>query len=312
MWTFGEIGPALGKKHKLVSGLAQRGGERGTDPTPYMEQLVADELRVSPQWWSTAKAGRERPGRRDYVRETHLRALASYFHLDANHYLGPEAWRVYTPEVTVEQLELRLLEIGYGGQTYMRPGSQRAIDSLLALLRTDFGMTRQGITVVMARDLGLGGPTRATGVVDELMEQEEESRSLFAPGDAIAVGLEASRGWHAVLLQATDSTVAPHFTLRCVAPSYRHPSTEWSPGELLPMQPDGKGRPGLKLGKDPGLVDLIAILTRGEPLPLPFVVPKEPRFHVVDPGAELQRIRGALAGFPAHSRRVLHAPMRVA
>lgn len=313
-WSFGEIGPALGEKHKLITDAAQRGGELGDAPGAYLEKVIAAEIGVSPQRWANAKAGRERPEHLDYVHASTLRALAKYFHLDADDYLGPEAWLAYTPAVTTDELEQRLREVGYGHLSFMGAtgGASRPADGLLAWLCAEHRMTRQGISVSLARELDpRDGTTRATGIVDEVMEEEEESAALFHARDRIAVRLDAGRDWHVVLLQLTDAISPPHFTLHCLLPSYRHPATELAKGLPLPALPDRQGRPGFGLGVDPGLVDLIAIVTRGSPLALPFTAPSDPRFHVVDVGPELQRIKGALNALPATSLRVLHAPLRV-
>lgn len=313
-WSFGEIGPALGEKHKLISDAAQRGGELGDAPAAYLEKVIAAEIGMGAQRWSNAKNGKERPDHPDYVHASHLRALAKYFHLDADHYFGPEAWLAYTPATTTDELEQRLLDVGYGHLSYTRSqGALRPADSLLAWLRAEHQMTRQGISVSMAREIDRGNEsTRATGIVDEVMEAEEQSAALFRAHDRLVVQLDAGSGWHVVLLQLTDAIKPPHFTLRCLLPSYRHPATELANGMPLPVLPDTQGRPGFGLGADPGLVDLIAIVTRGSPLALPFAVPGDPRFHVVDAGPELQRIKGALNALPAPSLRVLHAPLRVA
>jgi hypothetical protein len=312
-WSFGEIGPALGEKHKLITDAAQRGGELGDAPGAYLEKVIAAEIGVSPQRWANAKAGRERPEHLDYVHASTLRALAKYFNLDADHYLGPEAWLAYTPAITTDELEQRLLDVGYGHFLAMRTqGELRPADSLLAWLRTEHQMTRQGISVSVAREIDQGSePTRATGIVDEVMEEEEQSAALFRAHDRLVIQLDAGKGWHVVLLQLTDALTPPHFTLRCLLPSYRHPGTELANGVHLPALTDRQGRPGFGLGADPGFVDLIAIVTRGSPLALPFTVSSDARFHVVDVGPELQRIKGALNALPATSLRVLHSPLRV-
>lgn len=312
-WSFEELGTTLGEKHRLVTTAAQRGGELGNALAPYAERLVADELGVTAPWWANARAGRVRPKHNDYVYASHLRALAKYFHLDADHYFGPDAWLAYTPEVTVAEFEKQLLEVGYGGLSFMRAADLRPADSLLAWLRTQHEMTRTGISVTAAREFGgQSTPTRAVGVMDEVTEEEEESIALFRPGDRIKVALTASKGWHVVLLQLTDAIKPPFFALHCLAPSYRNPETSLSGGTSLPTLADTKGRLGFGLGSEPGRVDLIAILTRDEPLHLPFAVPESPAFHVIDPGQELQHVKGALNRLPAHARRVLHGPLRVA
>ena len=242
-----------------------------------------------------------------------MRSLAKYFRLDADHYFGPDAWLAYTPDVTVADVEKQLLEVGYGGLSFMRAANPRPADSLLAWLRTEHEMTRTGISVAVAREIGgQSTPTRAVGVMDEVAEEEEASIALFHPGDRITVGVSADKGWHAVLLQLTDAIKPPFFTLHCLAPSYRNPVTALSVGALLPTLADSKGRPGFGLGSEPGRIDLIAILTRDEPLQLPFAVPTSPTFRVVDLGAEFQHLKGALNRLPKHTRRVLHAPLRVA
>ena len=312
-WSFSDIGPVLGEKYKLVKDAAQLGGELGDAPWAYRDQSVAAHIGMSEQRWSNARKGRARAEHSDYVLATHLRELAHYFHLDAAHYLGEDAWRFYTPDFTTDQLEKRLIDVGYYRTSrFDAQGELRPADRLLSWWRDRHGMTRQGIAVSLAREVDRAEePTRATGVVDEFMEEEESAAALFHGRDRIALRLSVDTGWHLVLLQLTDAVGPPHYTLRCLLPSYRQRATVLETSLPVPATPDQQGRPGFGLGADPGLVDFIAIVTKGRPLDLPFHTPDQGRFHVIAPGDELQQVETALHAVPVDSRRVLHAPLRI-
>jgi hypothetical protein len=318
-WPFSEIGPALGEKFERLRTEAELGGEFATEGRDFwLDRSIAAEIGMSPVAWSKAKSGQKRAdGKQEYIYGRHLRGIAAYFGLDQPRYLGPRAWEAFTPEVPKEEFFAALSRAGYGSGGFANGRSTRPADAVLAGLQdVGRGLVRGGIEVVLVREAGLGGQRRSAGVVDETAEAEEAESAHFAPGDNVVVRLLVPATSHVVLLQLTEIAHPPHCALHCLAPSYRHRGTAVPRDGVVPEARDSKGRRGFQLGADRGRLDMLALVTQGGPLPLPFDPPdEEKRFHLVDAARELRLLREVLRASAARAGdalQILHAPIRVA
>jgi hypothetical protein len=313
-WLFSETGPALGEKMRLLVGAALTDAEAMPDPGRFTDKLIAEEIGMSSaSAWSKAKSGKLRPGRREYVKAAQLQKLAVFFGLHLPQHLGPEAWRQLSPQVSVAEFEAALMRIGYGSLGLRRKRLVRPADELLLWMSEHCELTRRGIKATPPAPSGPQmGNRRGAGAVDAVTEAAEGEFFILAPADEFVVHIEAVPGAHVVLLQLSEEVHPPHYSLHCLLPSYRHTDTLLPPGGLLPSSVDALGRRGFVAGAQAGRFDLLAIVTTRAPLPHPFAMPADGRFHQVEPMRELAALkRGLQDAAAAGSLRIHNLPMRV-
>ncbi len=317
-WAFEEIGPALGKKYELAKRAADAGGEfLGRSDHYFDDKIVCHEIGFStPSRWSNAKNGNTRKdshGRSftdGYVRIDHLQKLAAYLELNAPRYWGAEAWRYFTPEFSEAEFEAALCRVGYGHLGFMRGYAVRPADGLLAWFAR-YGLTSLGIEICRGREFHRNEQERErAGALDEMEEAVESTAIRFAPGDDVVLRVAPPRPAHVLLLEISDASHAPGFRMRCLAPSYRHQVSSILADGSLPSSADTQGRRGFKLGEERGRIDFVAVVTRGEPLSLPFSPILDRRYYVIEPMDELRILKDLIASRMLDIS-ILHAPIRI-